>query len=258
MVTEQILLSEADGILSATLNRPDKLNAINPDMTGGLWEAVRTVRDRDDLRALVITGTGSYFTAGIDLHAPSPATVAQSGSEFRKLYRQHHLLYDEIEALAKPVVLAAQGPCLGSGLEMACSCDFRLASEQTTFRLPEVALGTIAGSGGVSRLTKLVGPHWAKWIAMANRTVDASRALGIGLVHDVLPVIDFHERVHELVREIVALPPEALAASKLAIDLSVDVDRATARGIERLANTNLVFGSEFREANRAFRERDSR
>jgi enoyl-CoA hydratase len=247
--------SERDSVVTVTFVRDEKLNAISPEMTEMLWAATRDLAERDDLRALVITARGRYFSAGIDLRAPTPATIAQDGRAFRRLYREHHRLYDEFEAIEKPIVLAAQGPCLGAGLEMACSCDFRLASEAATFQLPEVGLGTIAGSGGTSRLTRLVGPHWAKWLAMAGRKIDAERALAIGLVHEVLPVEGFADAVHELVKEIVALPPQALGAAKLAVDLCADADRATSRDIERLANTQLVFGAEFRERMAAFEAR---
>lgn len=236
---------EADGILTVVLDRDAKLNAISPEITEVLWGAVRELGAREDLRALVITAAGRYFSAGIDLGAPSPLSAAGTGSAFRANYRRHHLLYDELEAVEKPVVLAAQGPCLGAGLEMACSVDFRFAAESARFQLPEVKLGVIAGSGGTSRLTRLVGPHWGKWIAMAGRSVDAQQALTIGLVHEVFPDEGFAAAVHERVREIIALPAEALGAAKLAVDLVADVDRGTARQIERLANTHLVLGGAF-------------
>lgn len=245
---------EADGLLTVVFDRDAKLNAISADMTEVLWDAVRTVDARSDLRALVITAVGRYFSAGIDLRAPSPATLARHGLEFRSLYRRHHQLYDEFEALEKPVVLAAQGPCIGAGLEMACSTDIRFATPHATFSLPEVGLGTIAGSGGTSRLTRLVGSSWAKWIAMAGQTVDAEQALRVGLVHEILPADGFHERVHQRVLDIVALPPQALGTAKLAIDLVGDVDRATGRSIERIANTHLVFGAEFRDSNQRWQQ----
>ena len=233
---------EADGILTVVLDRDAKLNAISPEITAVLWDAVRALAAREDLRALVVTAEGRYFSAGIDLGAPSPTASARDGAAFRAAYREHHLLYDEIEAIEKPVVLAAQGPCLGAGLELACSCDFRFAAEGARFQLPEVRLGVIPGSGGTSRLTRLVGPHWGKWLAMAGRSVDAAQALGIGLVHEVFPDEGFRAAVHERVREITALPAEALGAAKLAVDLVADVDRGTARHLERLANTHLVLG----------------
>jgi enoyl-CoA hydratase len=238
-------IEEADGILTVVLDRDAKLNAISPQITEVLWAVVREVAARDDLRALVITAVGRYFSAGIDLRAPSVTTVARDGREFRANYRQHHLLYDEMEAVEKPVVLAAQGPCLGAGVEMACSVDFRFAAQGARFQLPEVGLGTIPGSGGTSRLTRLVGPHWGKWMAMAGRSVDAAQALTIGLVHEVFPDEGFHAAVHDRVREIVALPAEALGATKLAVDMVAEVDRGTARHIERLANTHLILGGSF-------------
>jgi enoyl-CoA hydratase len=231
---------EADGILTVVLDRDAKLNAISPQITEVLWTAVRDLAARDDLRALVITAAGRYFSAGIDLGAPSPLSAGGDGGAFRAVYRRHHLLYDEFEAVEKPVVLAAQGPCLGAGLEMACSADFRFAAEGARFQLPEVSLGVIAGSGGTSRLTRLVGPHWGKWMAMAGRSVDAQQAWTMGLVHEVFPAEGFAAAVHERVREIVALPAEALGAAKLAVDLVAEVDRGTARDIERLVNTHLV------------------
>jgi enoyl-CoA hydratase len=256
--TTHATTDESDGILTVTFTRDEKLNAISPEMTDVLVEAVRAMADRDDLRVLVITGSGRFFSAGIDLSAPSPANVAKAGSEFRKLYRRYHTLYDDMEALEKPIVLAAQGPCLGAGLEMAGSCDFRFASETTYFQLPEVGLGTIAGSGGTSRVTRLVGPAWGKWLAMANQKVDAQRALAIGLVHDVFPAAEFQERVRAFALGLAALPPEALGAAKLAVDLVDQVDRATARDIERLANTHLVFGEEFAEASARFAARSKK
>jgi enoyl-CoA hydratase len=237
---------EADGVITVIIDRDAKLNAISPEVVDALARAVDELSRDDDLRALIIAAEGRYFTAGIDVTAPMPATVAHDAPNFRALYRQYHRLYEQFEAVEKPVVLAAQGPCLGAGVEMACSCDFRFAAETASFQLPEVGLGTIPGSGGISRLTRLVGVPWAKWMAMAGRPVDAQQALRIGLVHDVLPAADFLATVQAVVREIVTLPREALGAAKVAIDMTADLDRASGRQLERLVNSQLVFGDEFR------------
>lgn len=250
-------LTEHGAVLEVTLDRDAKLNAISPSMTDVLNQAVRTAAVRDEIRVLLINARGRYFTAGIDLNAPTPAGVARHGQEFRRLYRDHHRLYDELEAIEKPVVLAAQGPCLGAGLEMAGSCDFRLAAEGAYFQLPEVALGTVAGSGGVSRVNRLVGPHWTKWLAMANQPVDAHQALAIGLVHRVLPAEGFAAGVLAFCQELAALPAQAMGATKRAIDMCEDVDRATARDVERTINGALIAGAEFRELAEALRNRRS-
>jgi enoyl-CoA hydratase len=261
MTEPHAILTERGSVLTVTLNRPAKLNAIDEEITGHLWDAVRALRDRDDLRVLVIAATGRYFSAGIDLKSKTgrggdvPHDAPAAGALFRKGYREHHLLYDEIEAIEKPVILAAQGPCFGAGTEMAASCDFRFASAAATFSLPEVGLGTIAGSGGVSRLTRLVGPHWAKWIAMAGQSVDAETALRIGLVHGIYPADEFAGRVQAFAEELVKLPREAVGLSKLTIDACATVDRGTARDLERITNASLIFSHEFRARVAAFAER---
>jgi enoyl-CoA hydratase len=106
-------LTEHDGVLTLTFDRPGKLNAINPAMTALLWEAARALGDREDARVLVITGRGRYFTAGIDLAelaADRRGGQLESDVAYRRTYRRHHLLYDEFEAIEKPVVLAASVP----------------------------------------------------------------------------------------------------------------------------------------------------
>jgi enoyl-CoA hydratase len=241
-------ISEAGGVITVTFDRPDKLNAISPQMTARLWDAIHALADRDDLRVLVITGQGRYFTAGIDLRHPAADRrdgKLASDVAYRRTYRRHHLLYDEIEAVEKPVILAAQGGCLGAGVEMAASCDFRFAARSAFFQLPEVGLGVIAGSGGTSRLTRLVGPHWGKWMAMAGERVSADQALAIGFVHRVVPDETFSAEVAAFARRLAGLPPEAVGTAKLVVDAAADVDRTTQRNIDRLANTSLAAQADF-------------
>jgi enoyl-CoA hydratase/carnithine racemase len=242
VTTGETDLVEKDGILTLTFTRPRFLNAINPAITAALWHAVDELGSRPGLRALVITGTGRFFSAGIDVKVgdtgryPGPEA---SGFDWRRAYRAHHRLYDEIETVEKPVILAANGPCLGAGLELALSCDFRFCTPETYFSLPETGLGVIPGSGGVSRLTRLVGTHWAKWIAMAGRPVTAEQALQIGLVHEVYTADEFGPAVSEFARSLSSLSAEALALAKLVIDMCDPMDREKARHAERLANTDL-------------------
>ena len=164
-----------------------------------------------------------------------------------------HDLFDAIEQVEKPVILAAQGHCLGVGVEMGVSCDFRLASEGATFGLPEVQnLAALPGSGGISRLTRTVGPHWARWMAMACERVDARQALAIGLVHAVYPAEEFGERVQAFARKLASMPREALGVAKIAIDTADTFDRATARVFDRFAQTLLFTSDEFKDRVNAF------
>jgi len=247
--------SEHDGVLSVTFTRDEKLNAVDDSMVDVLRQAVTDTGDQPDIRVLVIRATGRYFTAGIDV-GRFDAGHADSGIALRRQYRKLHLLFDEIEAIEKPVVLAAQGPCLGFGVELAVSCDFRLATTRATFSLPEITnLAVLPGSGGISRLTRLVGPHWARWLAMAGQRVDAEQGQAIGLVHQVLPEEGFEEAVQRFAATLVALSPEALGLAKITIDAAVGADRSTARDVDRMANTLLLGSEEHRQAVARFADR---
>ena len=251
MSDQPATVTERDGVLTVTLNRPEKLNAINLALSQVLDEATRRFGDDEDLRVMVITGTGRYFCAGLDIsdtgqaerrefEGPQPTKTLQ-----RRKYRQrHHELHDELEKIEKPIILAAQGPCLGLGLEMAASCDFRFCTPETHFGLPEGRrLGVLAGSGGTSRLTRLIGPHWSKWIGMAGKYVDAEMALRIGLVHEIYPAEEFMDRVDAFARELMEISSEALGIAKLTIDLCTAEDREKSRQIEWIANSSLGAGA---------------
>ena len=249
-------IAEASGVITVVIDRQNKRNAISPQITALLWDAVRALAERDDLRAMVITGVGDYFSAGIDINAV-PGEIdgvrVQPDSAYRRRYRNHHLLYDEMETVEKPIILAAQGHCFGAGLEMAASCDFRLASASATFALPEARLGVLPGSGGTSRVTRLVGPHWGKWLALAAQPISADKAHMIGLVHDVYPAAEFEQRVDAFVQDLLSIPGDCLALSKLAVDMVADIDRTSGRHVERIANSILTGSEEFAARTARFR-----
>jgi enoyl-CoA hydratase len=258
-VSEQLdFWSERDpnGVLTFTLNRPKKLNAVTGAMVAGLHAAVRALADDDGLRVLVIAAEGRYFTAGADItDLPIGEIRADTrGIELRRNYRRLHEVFDEVEAIEKPVILAAQGPCLGIGVELASSCDFRLASADAIFGLPEVRnIAALPGSGGISRLTRLVGPHWVKWMAMAGQNIDAQQALAAGFVHAVYPPERFRAEVATLARDLAGQPGEAVGLAKLVIDAAAAADRTTARDFDRIANTSLLLGEEHRVRVEKFR-----
>lgn len=258
-MTEPVLLvSERDHILEVVLNRPEKYNALNIEMADRLFDASRIFAERRDLRVMLIRANGNYFSAGADLNGgllPDPQETSPSG--FRRSYRTRptslHPLFDELEAIEKPIVVAHHAPCLGGALEMSLSCDFRLAAQSAHYSLPETSIGALPGSGGTSRLTRLVGPHWARWLIMANLPVDAERALMIGLVHDVYPDDVFEQRTWEFCLHLAKQPTETVAAAKLAIELVADLGRAQGRNVERLAVSSLVMGEEHRSLLAAMR-----
>jgi enoyl-CoA hydratase len=260
VTTDDAIRDDADGIITVTFNRDAKRNAVNTAMWDVLRQAVRDLGDHDAHRVLVITGTGRYFTSGLD-YANLRPNIGEGtdgvvrGSNMRRQYRTeaYHDLFDEMESIEKPIILAAQAHCFGVGVEMAASCDFRFGAEGARFALPEVPnIATIPGSGGASRLCRLIGPHWTKWMAMAGQPVDADRALQIGLLHDVFPEETFHDRVHQFSTSLCEMPREAMGLAKVAIDAADIVDRRTARDIDRLAQTMLFMSEDFKAKVNAF------
>ena len=240
-----VLREDRDGVAIVTFNRPDKLNALNIEMRTAVAQAVDDLRDRDDLRVLLIRSTGRYFSAGVDISNSSMANpgraLAKTMVEYRRDYRRPwHLVHDEMEEIEKPVVVAIQGVCLGLGVELSGSADFRLASENARFGLPEIDLGVIAGSGGTSRFTRLCGIGWSKWLSVAGEQIDARTALIAGFVQAVYPQETFEDEVWAFCQRLQTRPAEVQGAAKLAVELCYDLDRNSARRVERLVNTPLA------------------
>jgi enoyl-CoA hydratase/carnithine racemase len=233
---------DRDGIAVVTLDRQDKRNAMTIAMRDVIFQAVDDLRDREDLRVLLIRAEGSFFTAGIDIVEHQKLfSHDRTMMAFRRDYRRNiHRFFDEMEAVEKPVVMAINGPCLGLGVEMAGAVDFRLASTNAWFSLPEVDLGMIAGSGGTSRIVRLCGVGWAKWIGMAGKRMDAETARVAGLVQAVWPPEDFEREVWDFCKHLASRPADAMGVAKLAIDLCRDLDRSGGRTVERIANTPLA------------------
>jgi enoyl-CoA hydratase/carnithine racemase len=246
-----LIIEEQDGILIATLNRPNKLNALNQEIFETLTAAVHRYAATPELRVFLIRATGRYFCAGADLMGGIPAPDTGGTSLVREWYRVSmgpgmQRLYDEIEAIEKPFVAAHHAPCVGGGLEMSLSCDFRLAARSARYSFPEAKLGSIPASGGVSRLTRLAGVHWAKWLILANQHVDAAQALNIGLIHAVYEDEEFEAKVMEFCRNLAAQPPEMATMAKLTIELAGEASANDARKIERLGQSVLQVGEEQR------------
>ena len=260
MTTDEARREDDGGVITVTFTRDAKRNAVTTAMWDVVRQAVRDLGDDDAQRVLVLTAEGRYFTSGFDYVDLRPNVGEGTdgvvrGSNMRRQYRAeaYHDLFDEMESIEKPVILAAQGHCFGVGVEMGASCDFRFAASGVNFALPEVAnIATIPGSGGISRLTRMIGPHWAKWMVVAGETVGAEQAKHIGFVHDVFPVETFHERVREFATRLCGMPREAMGLAKVVVDAANTVDRRTAREIDRMAQTMLFMSDDFKDRVNAF------
>ena len=246
-----LLTEEQDGILIATLNRPDKLNALSAETMALFEAALHRFRDTPELKVMLVRANGRYFCAGADLRSGSPKDQPRTASAIRENHRLGlhgmHRIYDEMEHVEKPIVCAVHATCVGGGLELALSCDFRLAAKSAAFAFPEGLFGVLPASNGVSRLTRICGPHWARWLIMGNQKADADKAMIMGLVHDVMPDDRFADAALDFCRHLTKNNPEQMGAAKIAIDMAAEVSRDTARNVERMANSALMLNPAYLE-----------
>jgi enoyl-CoA hydratase/carnithine racemase len=246
-----LLVREDGSILIATLNRPEKLNALSRELFELFEAALHRFRDTPALKVMLIRATGRYFCAGADLfdNEESDQGIKRTGSAIREMHRLRthgmHRIYDEMEHIEKPIVIAHHAACVGGGLEMSLSCDFRLAAKSAHYSFPEGLFGVLPASNGVSRLTRICGTHWARYLIMANMRVQADKALIMGLVHDVFSDETFEGDVMNFCRHLVKQDGEQMGMAKLAIELCRDVGLDQARNIERMANSALMLGPDY-------------
>lgn len=250
---ETIKLDIVGGIGWVTLNRPQVLNAVNTVMLRELWSVTDALVDQA-VRVVVIRGEGRAFCAGADIGefdrwANKPTSV------FRADVRKFHDFYDFLERLEKPVIAAINGVCVGGGIEIALSCDIRLAKAGVRIGFPEYKLGLIPNSGGCSRMMRLIGPGHTKELVMLGELVNAEYAYEIGLVEHVYPENEFDDAVRTMAEKLAARPPQAMAMAKYAIDNALEVDRGTGRYVERLAQSVLLRTKDHREGVKAFFEK---
>jgi enoyl-CoA hydratase len=253
MPTYETILVERDGaVVTLTLNRPDKLNALNPTLLGELHHATSEL-DRDaEVRAVVLTGAGEKaFAAGADIAAMAEMTPAQA----RGFAQLGHALGERIEQAHFPVLGAVNGFALGGGCELALACDFLYASDKARFGQPEVNLGVIPGFGGTQRLARRVGIGRARELCYTGDMIGAEEALRIGLVNAVVPHAELVGRVREVAKKIAAKGPLAIAQCKRAILRGADVPLATANELEVQAFGALFGSQDQREGMKAFLEK---
>jgi enoyl-CoA hydratase/carnithine racemase len=231
------------------LNRPDKLNAINNTMLQELIQALDTTEKKQNSRCLIIRGEGERaFSTGADIMELQKLTPQTA----HKFSRNGQQVLNKIETHSKPVVAAINGYALGGGLELALSCDFRLASETAQLGFPEMKLGIIPGWGGTQRLPHTVGPAEAKQMIMLGDIVKADEALRAKLVDKVVPQKQLEAEAEALAKRISASSPTALHYAKQAINSSTKC--SIEAGLKRETNffTQLFLTKEAKERIEAF------
>jgi 2-(1,2-epoxy-1,2-dihydrophenyl)acetyl-CoA isomerase len=210
---ETIFYEKTEGIAKITLNRPDKLNAFTGQMHKELIDAFEQAGKSQDVRCLVLTGSGKAFNAGQDL-----AEVQEGDVDFAGLLRKrYNPLILQIHQTEKPVIAAVNGVAAGAGMSLALACDIRLASEKASFVNAFVNIGLIPDSGGCYFLPRIVGIGKALEMAMTGGKVSAEEAYRIGLVNHVFPAETFEAEVMEYAIKLAALPTQAIGLIKRAM-----------------------------------------
>jgi enoyl-CoA hydratase len=181
----QTLFTElTNGILTVTINRPDKLNALNKDVFTDLDNLVNNITNDNTVKSVIITGAGSKaFVAGADITEFGNLSI----EEGKQLAKRGQDIFNKIENCAKPIIACVNGFALGGGCELAMACHFRIAADNAKFGQPEVNLGLIPGYGGTQRLAQLIGKGRAIELLISANMIDANTALQYGLVNYVVP-----------------------------------------------------------------------
>jgi enoyl-CoA hydratase/carnithine racemase len=242
------------GIGWLTLARPHKLNAFDEQMIREIRSVVWQANFDERVGVLVITGEGRAFCSGRDILGLDYENNLPTG-QYRAYVRANHEMFDDLEALEKPVIAMVNGICAGGGVEMAVHCDFRIVAERAEFILTENNIGVIPASGAASRMIQMIGLGRLKEMMMTTLPVSATTALAWGLATRVYPAGQLREATLEFARVLLQRAPLALGMSKHVINTCQNVDTETGRLIERLAQSVLIRTDDCREGNAAFREK---
>jgi enoyl-CoA hydratase len=249
---ENIVVEKSDRIATITINRPDKLNALNAATIGELDRAFRDAAADDDVRGIVLTGAGEKaFVAGADI-----AELAQMGPiDGVAVSRLGQEAFRFLETMGKPVIAAVNGFALGGGMELALACHLRVASERAKFGLPEVKLGIIPGYGGTVRLPRIVGRGRALELILTGEMIDAAEAHRIGLANKVVPAGSALTEARALMTKILANGPVALRLALESVEHGADASVREGLTLESNLFGLLATTTDMREGMGAFLEK---
>jgi enoyl-CoA hydratase len=249
---ENIRVEKRGPLATVTLNRPKVLNALNAATFAELDSAFDQLASESVVRVVLLAGAGERaFAAGADIRE----LAAVDASEGRAFSLRGQAVFRKIETLGKPVIACVRGFALGGGCELAMACTLRIAAEDAKFGQPEVKLGVIPGYGGSQRLPRLVGRGTALKLLLTGAVIDATEALRIGLVDEVVPASELIQRAELLAGEIAAQAPLAIAETLRVVDEGLDValDLALLREADRFGH--LCDTADKAEGARAFLEK---
>ncbi len=250
MAGSEVLASRDGALLILTLNRPHRLNAVNVGLYEGLVRGLERADQDNDIRCVILTGTGRAFCAGADLkeHRDREMTLDERRHYTEIAQRANHL----IQTIGTPVVAAVNGHAIGAGLELALSADFAIVAENAKLRLPEIALGTFVGGGAVYTLSNRVGVPKAREIIFLGDFFSGADAADMGVANRAVPAADVLPEATRLAERLARRAPIPLAAAKRLIGPAAEMSREEAMKREKVALEAIFETSDWREGLAAF------
>ena len=225
-----VIYSKSNMIARITLNRPEVINAYNTQMRDELYEALIAVRDDREIRVLIISGNGKKgFCSGADL-TEFGSTPSQIIARSIKYERDIWTLLNQIQ---QPIIAALHGYVIGSGLEIACFCDIRIAAEDTVFKMPELSLSLIPAAGGTQTLSRIINYSQALNIILSNKYISATEAKDIGLIKKIVKKKNLNDQVNKLANQLSKINPNSIHLAKNLIKSSKDLSSNNLLQIEK-------------------------
>ncbi|MEA2278161.1 MAG: enoyl-CoA hydratase [Solirubrobacteraceae bacterium] len=249
---EPVARTLESGVLTLTLDRPERRNAIDADLRDALRDALDDAATDATVRGVILTGAGGAFCAGGDLARFEDLHDARA---YRHVSHRLTDLVDAVERLEKPVVAAIDGVATGAGLALALACDWRVGSPRAQIAFREGRVGLVPAHGGLTRLVKLLGLARAKELLLGGDDLDAEAALAAGLLSELSGEDDVLARARARVERMLVRAPLSFAAAKRLLHLAADVDARSGAVAESLAQTALLQSADHREGLAAARER---
>jgi len=251
-----LLFEKSDGVVTITLNRPDKSNAFDDTQISEMLDALKTIERDAEARAVIITGAGKNFCAGQDLSSMlEPRGSASDVSFAAHLRKSYNLLIPRIRNLEKPVIAAINGAVAGAGLGLACACDLRYASEAARFRMAFIGIALAPDSGTSFFLPRLIGLGRATELAFTNDLIDAQTALSYGLVNRVFKAEELLPQTREIAKKLAQMPTKSIGLTKRAINHALTSDLDAALENEALLQEIAGHSEDHREGVSAFVEK---